>query len=136
MWGFLGEFWNAITQVGDYTIEWFQNIGLAVAGAVGNLFDFALHLINDVGVFFGWVGSILKEIVMTFVMPMTYIFTFLKSLLSSAFQSPTDFTDYSWDAGILGVFSTIPYWNTLIVVIGIGISVIVLFFILRTFLKS
>lgn len=136
MWGFLSEFWDAITGVGEYTIEFFQNIGLAVAGAIGNLFDFVLHFINDAGVFFGWLGSILLEIVKTFVMPLTYIFTFLKSLLSSAFQTPTDFTGYSWDAGILGVFGAIPYWDTLIVIVGIGISMIVLFFVLRTFLRS
>jgi hypothetical protein len=136
MWGFLTEFWDAITGVGEYTIEFFQNIGLAVAGAVGNLFDFALHFLNDGAVFFGWIGSILKEIVLTFVMPLSYVFAFMKSLLASAFATPVDYTGYSWDAGILGVFSAIPLWSTLVAVIGIALAVLVLFFVLRAFLRS
>lgn len=136
MWGFLSEFWNAITQVGEYTIEWFQNIGLAVAGAIGNLFDFALHYINDGAVFFGWVGSILKEVFLTFVMPFSYLFSFLKALLATAFVTPTNFTGYTWNSDILGIFSAIPYWDTLKVVIGIAISLMFLFFVLRTILRS
>ena len=136
MWGFLGEFWDAITDVGEYTIEFFQNIGRAVAGAIGNLFDFALHFFNDGVVFFGWIGSILKEIVLTFVMPLSYVFAFMKALLVSAFATPVDYTGYSWDAGILAVFSAIPLWTTLIAVIGIALAVLVLFFVLRAFLRS
>ena len=79
MWGYLEQFWNAITQVGDYTIEWFRNIGNAVAGAIGGMFDWLIHYVSDVFIFLGWLFSILKELIMTFLSPVAYTFNFLKS---------------------------------------------------------
>ncbi|GAI17084.1 unnamed protein product, partial [marine sediment metagenome] len=65
-WGFLGEFWDAITgatiNAWEYTADWFKQIGLAVAGAIGNLFDFLIHYINDLFVFLGWLFSAIKEL--------------------------------------------------------------------------
>lgn len=135
MWGFLQEFWNAITQVGDYTIEWFQNIGLAVAGAVGNLFDFVLHYINDIAVFFYWIFSILGDIIGIFLLPLTYIFNFLKSLIQNAFATPDDFS-YNWSTDILSIFEAIPYWTTITSVIGTAIIVFAVFFVIHSFHKA
>lgn len=139
MWSYLQEFWQAISQVvveaGVYTIDWFESVGNAVAGAIGNLFYFVLHYINDLFVFIGWIGSLLKEIITLFLMPLTYVFTFLKAFLDTAFITPEDFS-FEWSSEVLSVFSTLPYWSIMSSVLAIGISIIVIFFVLRTFLKA
>ncbi|GAI38972.1 unnamed protein product, partial [marine sediment metagenome] len=60
-WGFLGEFWDAITgatiNAWEYTADWFKQIGLAVAGAIGGLFDYLIHYFSDLFVFLGWLFS-------------------------------------------------------------------------------
>jgi hypothetical protein len=132
MWGYLSEFWNAITEVGGTTIEWFQNIGNAVAGATGQLFYGTLHYLNDTWVFLGWIFSVLAQIVALFLLPLTFIFQFLKGFLSSVFAAPTDFT-FTWSSEVLAVFEAIPYWSTISLVLGIGISIIALFAILNLF---
>jgi len=67
-WGFLGEFWNAITEktldAWVYTVDWFQQIGLATAGALGNLLDYLIHSLSDFFVFLGWLFSAIKELVL------------------------------------------------------------------------
>ena len=137
MWGYLSEFWNQLTTVvveaGEYTASWFQGVGNAVAGAVGNLFDFALHFFNDVAVLIGWVGTSLKEMLSMFFLPLQYIFSFLKNLFVSAFSAPiTPEHLYTFDNEILGVFNAIPYWAEVKVVLGISLSVVMLFFVLKT----
>jgi hypothetical protein len=136
MWGYLEQFWNAITQVGDYTIEWFQNIGNAVAGAIGGMFDWLIHYVSDVFIFLGWLFSILKELIMTFLSPVAYTFNFLKSFTLSAFsgaQSPP--VSYTFSNEIMSVFNTIPYWSVLCSIIGVAILVILGIVILRLFLN-
>jgi uncharacterized membrane protein len=138
MWGYLSEFWDSITQVTlnawEYTTEWFQNVGNAVAGAIGQLFYSTLHYLNDTWVFLGWIFSVISSLISLFLLPLTYIFNFLKGLLSSIFSTPTDFP-YTWDAGILAVFNAIPYWSTISVVLGLCISIIIIFFVLKAFAR-
>lgn len=138
MWSYLEEFWTAVQGVSlsawEYTTDFFNSIGNAVAGAIGNLFYFVLHYINDLFVFFGWVGTILKEIIVLFLMPLTYVFTFLKTFLNSAFVTPNNFS-FEWNSEILSIFSTIPYWSFVTSVLTIGVSIIVLFFVLKVFLR-
>lgn len=136
MWSYLDQFWNAITQVGDYTIEWFQNIGNAVAGAIGGMFDWLIHYVSDFFIFLGWIFSILKELILAFLSPVSYIFNLLKSFTISAFISPqTPPVSYTFSSEIMGVFNTIPYWSVLCSLIGIAILVILGVIILRLFLS-
>lgn len=137
MWGFLDEFWDSIASstisAGVYSIDWFENIGLAVAGAVGNLFSSLLHSLNDLFVFLGWFFVLIKNLIDIFLLPLTFIFTFLKAFFNSAFSAPIDFTGVSWDSGVLAIFQSLPLWNELMAVLVAGISIILLFFILRQF---
>lgn len=135
-WGYLSEFWNSVSSTTlnawEYTTGWFQNVGNAVAGAVGNLFYNALHYLNDTWIFLGWIFSVLAQIVALFLLPLTFIFQFLKGFLSSVFAAPTDFP-FTWSTEVLTVFNAIPYWSTISLVLGIGISIIALFAILNLF---
>lgn len=125
MWGFLSEFWEQITSVGDYTIEFFENIGLAVAGAIGSLFDFLIHYISDFFVFLGWLFSAIKELVFSLILPISYIYSFLNAFISNAIKTPIEpEVNYTFTTSTLAIFNTIPYWETLSMVLGVSILII------------
>jgi uncharacterized membrane protein len=134
MWGYLDEFWGSITDVGSTTIAWFQNVGNAVAGAIGNLFESTLHYINDTWVFLGWIFSVIGQLVSLFLLPLNFIFQFLKGFLSSAFATPTDYS-FTWSSEILAVFNHIPLWSTMSLVLGVCLSILALVAILWLFTK-
>lgn len=138
MWGYLSEFWNAVTNVTinawEYSTAWFQAVGNAVAGAIGNLLYSTLHYLNDSWVFFGWIFSVISSIISLFLMPLTFIFQFLRGILISVFASPSPFS-YNWDSEIIAIFQALPYWTTLSQVLGICISIFVIFFVLRAFTR-
>jgi len=141
MWGYLQEFWSQIqtitTNAWEYPASWFQNVGNAIAGAVGNLFGFVLHFINDVSVLLGWIGTCLSHLLAIFFLPLQYIFNFLKNFFLSAFAAPVAPDHlYTFSPEILAVFDAIPYWTEVKMVLAIGVSIVMLFFVLRTVLKT
>lgn len=128
MFDYLVEFWSEITEVvvsaGTYTVDWFESVGNAVAGAIGGMFAWLIHYLNDFFIFLGWVFSILKELILCFILPISYIFNFLKAFTISAFSAPqTAELGYSFSAGVLSVFDEIPYWSTVATVLGIALLV-------------
>jgi len=129
MWGFLGEFWNAITEktldAWVYTVDWFQQIGLAVAGAVGNLFSYLIHSTSDFFIFLSWIFSSLKELVLAITLPISYVWSFLSGFISNATKAPaTPEASYTFSTSTMSIFQAIPYWNIFSSVIGISILVI------------
>jgi phage-related protein len=118
MWGYLGEFWNAITSVGDYTVEFFQSIGNAVAGAIGSLFDFFIHTFSDIVVYAGWFFENIGHIFALLFSPINYIFNFLKSFILSAVSTPPVNTTWVFTDQIKEIFNAIPLWNSVVVVLG------------------
>ena len=140
MWDYLSQFWDAITGVvvdaGIYSIEWFQNIGNAVAGAIGGMFSWLVHYFNDLFIFLGWIFSILKELILVFTLPIFFIFNFLKAFTISAFSSPiVAGASYSFDPETMAVFENIPYWNTIIGVLGITALIVIGVAILKILLQ-
>src|SRR3989304_2346468 len=119
VWQYLLQVWDSITSVGDYTIEWFQNVGNAIAGAIGGMFDFLLHNVSDFFVFLGWFFSNVGGIFTATIQPVQYVFNFLKSFLNNAFSTPVDNAIWSFPAQITEVFDVIPYWNTISAVLGV-----------------
>jgi hypothetical protein len=136
MWSYLGQFWDAIQEVGAYPVAFFQSVGNAVAGAIGGVFEWLVHYLNDAFIFFGWIFGILKEVISAFVSPLSYIFNFLKAFTTSAFSSPqTPALTYSFNAETMSVFQAIPYWNVIISVIGVAILVICGIAVLKVILR-
>lgn len=135
-WGYLGEFWNAITGVGEYTVEWFQNVGNAVGGALGNLFEFVNHSLSDVFVFGGWFFSALGTLLGKLWLPINYVFNFFSAFIEKAFSTPQAQEIWSFSDEVMTVFEKIPYWNTMISVLGVCILVIVGVSILKQFLST
>jgi len=132
VWGYLSEFWDAITQVGDYTIEWFQNIGNAVAGAIGSLFNDLIHHIYDFFYIAQYLIDNLGEFFAIVFSPLTWIFNFVRGFFISAFVSPVEPT-ITWEFSdeVLSVFQAIPYWDIFTFALGAGIAIIVLIFIFK-----
>jgi len=139
-WGFLGEFWNAVSSktlnAWEYTADWFKQIGLAVAGAIGGLFDYLIHYFSDIFVFLGWLFSVIKELVLAVLLPITYIGNFLKGFITNAIKTPEiPETSYTFSTSTMGIFETIPHWNLIASVLGICILVLGGFAILRLITK-
>lgn len=133
VWGYLSEFWNAITQVGDYTVAFFESIGNAVAGAIGGLFSNLIHHIYDVFYFATWFFESLIDLITTIFTPLTWIFNFLKGFKIGVTSTPiTETIDWVVSQDILDVFSDVmPYWNYFLWSIGAGFGILVIFFILK-----
>jgi len=132
IWGYLSEFWNAITEVGDYSVAWFQSVGNAVAGAIGGLFENLLHHLYDVFFIFQWILDNLSDVFVSIFSPLKWIFSFLKGFWTSAMADPiAPPYVYEYSEGILEFFETIPYWNYLLLSIGAGLSILTIVFIFK-----
>lgn len=136
MWGYLNEFWSSIVQVGDYTIDFFQSIGNAVAGAVGNLFEFLNHSISDLFVFASWLFYNLSFVFSQMISPVKYIFQYIKSFSNSAFANPEIPDIYSFGTSTKEIINSIPYWNVICLAITFSFLVIAGISIFKLFTKA
>lgn len=136
MWGYLGEFWDLISEsvveAGVYTIGWFESVGNAVAGAIGGMFEWLIHYTNDGFLFLGWISAVIKELITAFLLPLSYFISFLKTFILQVFANPIppDIT-FSLNYQIMAVFNAIPYWSTLTTILGVAISVVFAISILK-----
>lgn len=129
VWDYLAQFWDAITAqtVGgvEYTIAWFQQIGNAVAGALGLFFDFIFHGLNDIFVFISWFGYALKTIFVALLSPINYFANILRFFFSTAFSTPSaPEATYTFSDQVLAVFNSIPNWEIFASVLGAIIMLI------------
>ena len=136
MWGYLGEFWNAITGIGDYTIQWFQNIGNAVAGAVGSLFEDLIHHIYDIFYVIWWFLDSLKDLFSILLLPLTWAFNFGKGFFDTAFKTASELgltigPVASFKSSVMDFFNAIPHFNLIFVGVGSIIGIIFLVFIIK-----
>jgi len=128
-WGFLAEFWNSITSqtlnAWEYTTDWFKQIGLAVAGAIGSLFDFLIHYISDFFIFLGWLFMAIKELFLAMLLPLNYITAFFKGFITNIIKSPVAPDTPVIATSTMEIFESLPYWTALSQAIGYGILFIV-----------
>ena len=137
IWDYLNQFWDLIVQVGEYPVAYFQNIGLAVAGALGSFFDVIFHNINDVFVVVIWLGVGLKTIFLSLISPVSYFFNIIRWFFSTAFQVPdVPVATYQFSAEVLEVFQVIPYWSILSSVLGAVVLMVGGVAILKLLLKT
>lgn len=137
-WGYLSEFWSSITQVGDYTVQWFQNIGNAVAGAIGGFFEDMIHHIYDVFYFFQWLLENLGEMFLLAFSPLVWVFNFVRGFLTSASMSLEELGIELEEVNIYtenveNFFNTIPYFNYIISGITGCLGIFFLIYIIKQF---
>jgi hypothetical protein len=85
------SFWNSITSstasttsnAVTYGVDFFQNIGNAVAGAIGNIFLVPFHFLIDFGLALGWVFENLIKFFGYILMPFEFLITFFGVFVQS-----------------------------------------------------
>jgi len=120
--GFLAERWNAIVDaiVGGttYTIQFFQMIGYAVAGALGLVFLTPLRFIVELSLTFGWLIKNIINLISILILPINYIAIILSHLIAGLIVTTTPTNLFSVNNPMLNLFNQIPYWNILTGIIG------------------
>jgi len=92
---------------------------------------------SDFIVFIGWLFQNFLIVIVKLFLPVKYIYTFLKEFLTKALSSPPPSPDiFNFDAGVLSIFSRVPYWDTLIFAVIVGVTILMIVFILQSFLNS
>ena len=136
MWGYLGEFWDEITQVGDYTVAWFQGIGNAVAGAIGGMFEDLTHHFYDIFYLVQWFLENLGGMLAIAFTPLIWIFNFVKGFFVSAtstleelgieIEETTLMTD-----NLQTFFDSVPYFNLILTGVSGLLGIFVIIFIVK-----
>lgn len=92
---------------------------------------------SDFLIFLGWVFENTGLLIGKIFLPVQYIYTFLKNFGAAALSNPI-IPDEIWTFPneVLMVFDAIPYWNIIIYVLVLGLSILFVFFILKTFLRT
>lgn len=92
---------------------------------------------SDFLIFLGWASENVGLLIGKVFLPVQYIYTFFKNFIAYALEGP-EVPEKIWEfpTEILAVFNAIPYWNTIIFVLILGLSILFIFFILKTFLRT
>jgi len=136
MWGYLSEFWGAVSQVGDYTVTWFQSLGNAVAGAIGGLLEDLTHHFYDIFYIAQWFLDNLGEMLATAFTPLTWIFNFVKGFFVSATMSLEELGIEVPEINLISdnvkaVFEIVPYMNLLLTAIAGVFGLMIVIFIVK-----
>ncbi len=117
--GFLGEFWDSITSATEGTVAFFQNIGLAVAGALGNIFQG----IVDIGISVAYAGTIIRQIFGLLMLPVQYVFFYLQQLFTLVFDSSiTDQIQVGFSNEVLNFITSTPFYTPVMAVLFAVVS--------------
>ena len=136
MWGYLTEFWGQIVQIGDYTVEWFQGIGNAVAGAIGGVFENLIHHLYDIFYIVQWFLTGLQDLFSILFKPLAWAFNFGKGLFETAFKTATEL---GLEEGQIGHFNqsvfdflnVIPHFNIILLGVAGCLGILFLVFIVK-----
>jgi hypothetical protein len=91
---------------------------------------------SDFLIFLGWTWQNFITILDKVFLPVQFVYTFLKGLVVSAFSTPiTPASIWSFNSQTLQVFNAIPYWDTLILVLILGLTILMIVFIFKQFLR-
>lgn len=91
----------------------------------------------DFLVFLGWLWENITAILHEVFLPIQYIYTFIANFFSSAFSAPVAPENFwSFDSGVISLFHSVPYFSELVYACVLGLTAIMIFYLLRTFLKT
>lgn len=140
-WNYLTQFIDRISTTTitawEYTSTWFINVGNAVAGAIGGMFDWIIHYFNDFLCYINYFAQNLGFIFSQLLSPVKYIFTFSSNFFTTSFSQPIiPETLQGFSTTTLDFIHSLPYWNELSAGIGVIILIIGAIGILKLFLKT
>jgi len=133
-WDYLSSFWDQITGAVasttenwiSYPVSFFQNIGNAVAGALGQIFDTFFHTFSDIFIFGAWAGGMIGNIFLKLTLPFQFVYNFFKNIYSYGFATPSDpEITYTFSTSTMAVFEAIPHWSTITMILGVGLVLVI-----------
>lgn len=131
IYNFLSQFWNTLTSVGDYTIEFFQNIGNAVAGAMGGIIEAVFGPIIDFFIVIWYLAEYIIAIFKNLLAPVIYIFNFLKSVFLNLTNSVEEVAPFEFSDEAINLLSKVPNFPLLLSIIGGVLCFIGIFAIIK-----
>lgn len=95
------------------------------------------QLASDIIVFMGWFWENTTSILSSVFLPIKFVYAFLKQFFISAIASPTT-SDISLEfpTSTLAVFNSIPFFNNLVSALILSITLLIVGFIIKTFLDT
>jgi hypothetical protein len=140
MWGYLSEFWDSISSstvsAGEYTIGWFENVGNAVAGAIGGLFDDLVHHIYDFFYLIRWFLDGLQELFSIIISPLTWGYNFARGLFASGFSTADELgletgELQAFEESVSGFFEVFPYADYIFLGVSAMLGIVFLVFVIK-----
>jgi len=113
---YLGQFWDAITAATEGTVEWFESLGNAVAGALGNLLFYPLQAIFDVLLAIAYLFNLLWLFLSFLFKPILFLGVFLVNAFTGIFEpvAPEDIFGGVDFAPAIAFFEALPLWSLLV----------------------
>lgn len=110
---YLSQFWEAITSATEGTIEWFESVGNAVAGALGNLLFYPLQAIFDILLAVAYLFTLLWNFLIFLFKPILFLSVFLVNAFLGIFQpvEPEDIFDGVDFSAAIAFFEALPFWS-------------------------
>lgn len=119
---YLSQFWDSITSATADSVEWFQSLGNAVAGAMGNILLYPLQVMVDFGLAIVYFVSQVWSLISIFFAPFWFVVAWATAVVNAAtqtYQTSPLFSEVTAD--VSNFFNSLPYWSALTSVIAAGI---------------
>jgi len=118
IYNWLSQFWESLTSVGDYTIEFFQNIGNAVAGAMGGVLEAMFHSLLDFFIAIWYLMEYIIAIFKNLLAPILYIFNFLKSIFINLTSSVDEVPAFQFNEKAIELLNKVPNFSLILTILG------------------
>lgn len=114
------EFWNNITAQTANTVEWFQSIGYAVAGALGNFLYIPFREIIGFIAALGYILYVIAQFIGIILQPIYSLVTFLTGFIIAVGQN-YNVAASGWDLATvpaINFFLSIPGYTNFVLIIN------------------
>ena len=118
----LGEpiqwFLDLITPATEFSVEFFESIGQAVAGYLGGFFEPIFHSLLDFFISLIYFGQYVFAILASLFAPVLYVFNFLKGLVYEVTSPVVYNNSIEFSANVLALYDSVPMFSDLMIVLG------------------
>jgi len=118
MFGYLAEFWDSISEavVGGttYTVAWFEQVGNAVAGGIGNILLSPLKVIVDFFLAIAYLLKCLWAVINLILSFFSFLFEWIYNLFEIVLTTPPTTGEVIFDTNWISFFTSIPLFTLLL----------------------
>jgi len=115
--GYLSQFWNSVTSATTDTVAWFQSVGNAVAGALGNLVLIPFRGLFEVILALGWTIVQIVHLVGVIFSPIVFLGIYLYKVSVSFFFTPVTTNLFTLDTSVMTFITAFPLMAIMFVVL-------------------